>query len=862
MLPGLLFSQEICNNGIDDDGDGLVDLNDSTECFCPSPPPVPPLSFIPNPSFEDTLCCPNWFSQLNCADSWIQASDATSDYYNTCGYTNIVSFVAPPQFPIPNNGAGYVGFYTDDTYMEYIGACLLDTMFANTSYTITFYTAFGLNSTTQSISIFGTSECTDLPWTGWLCPEGVGNWVQLDSQIVEYDGNGAWQQVVMTFTPTTDITAIAIGGSCNGINLEELSYYYVDELIIDSTVNFVGQIMTEEDVCAGELSLFTPLPDSLSTIQWYLDGIALVGETAQELDADQYGSGIYTAFITESDGDCVVANMTVDTILTAAISFDSLYVVVNCGTLNNNSISLFNIVGPDSIYSVTLSDSVGNIFIQDTIFSNDDIVFNNLVSGTWAVNITSFSGCPIDTSIQLSQNEAITVTSTINPPQCFGTSNGSITAFTNYSGDYVLTISDNLGVQLNNPGTNTANVLPAGTYVIEIIDTALNCSVTEIIELLDPPELDINLDLTHNLCHGFTEGQAIVDTVLNNQGAYPGISYYWSPNPNGVNGLGETENSGLVAGEYVLEIEDDIGCTKQITFYITEPDPLAGQLNVISPTFCRIAGHQKGNGEVAVTVSPDSLGSGNVVYEWKNLTNGETSPNTTFVVNEPGWMRATLVDANGCIFIDSVYVDSLNPEALFTPLSDDFTGPGEYEGTEDVTVEFINESINFSKAGYLFSDTLFVWNLYTNDPNLTGQGNWFLSFDYDEKIEETYKGEEKYLVCLVAKNFNDCRDTFCREIEVHKFPVLNVPNVFTPGTTPNNTFYFPSEGIETFNCIMFNRYGIEVFRYNSITEAWDGNHQKNGNPCSEGVYFFSYKAVSTNGTLFEGQGHVQLIRPK
>ncbi len=34
LLPTLIFSQEICNNGIDDDGDGLVDLNDDTECIC------------------------------------------------------------------------------------------------------------------------------------------------------------------------------------------------------------------------------------------------------------------------------------------------------------------------------------------------------------------------------------------------------------------------------------------------------------------------------------------------------------------------------------------------------------------------------------------------------------------------------------------------------------------------------------------------------------------------------------------------------------------------------------------------------------------------------------------------------------
>ena len=47
----LALSQEICDNGIDDDGDGLIDLNDP-DCECNgfgTPQTIP--SLIPNPSF-------------------------------------------------------------------------------------------------------------------------------------------------------------------------------------------------------------------------------------------------------------------------------------------------------------------------------------------------------------------------------------------------------------------------------------------------------------------------------------------------------------------------------------------------------------------------------------------------------------------------------------------------------------------------------------------------------------------------------------------------------------------------------------------------------------------------------------------
>ena len=56
-LPLNCFGQsvdEICENGRDDDRDGLIDLNDP-DCACAV---IQPKSLIPNPSFEEFSCCP------------------------------------------------------------------------------------------------------------------------------------------------------------------------------------------------------------------------------------------------------------------------------------------------------------------------------------------------------------------------------------------------------------------------------------------------------------------------------------------------------------------------------------------------------------------------------------------------------------------------------------------------------------------------------------------------------------------------------------------------------------------------------------------------------------------------------------
>ena len=138
------FSQEDCDNAVDDDGDTFVDLND-TDCNCAGLGLDTISSLIPNPSFEDYVCCPTGPAQLNCAETWIQASSATSDYFNTCGgFINKVG-MTPPTFPLPGaaGGAGYAGFYDVDGWKEYIGACLTGPLTAGTAYTLNLWIAWG-----------------------------------------------------------------------------------------------------------------------------------------------------------------------------------------------------------------------------------------------------------------------------------------------------------------------------------------------------------------------------------------------------------------------------------------------------------------------------------------------------------------------------------------------------------------------------------------------------------------------------------------------------------------------------------------------------------------------------------------------
>ncbi|MEM9836638.1 MAG: hypothetical protein AAF828_09055, partial [Bacteroidota bacterium] len=164
---------EICDNGVDDDGDGLVDLNDD-ECYCP---PRDPISLIPNPSFEEKYCCPETRSQLDCAMGWVQASEATTDLIDTCGWLGWEDL--PPPMPFPD-GSAIMGFRNGvpfenpnapilPNWKEYAGACLRGPLLQGQTYRFEFHVGFTLNNSPPTqLFFFGTPDCSYLPF-------GIGN---------------------------------------------------------------------------------------------------------------------------------------------------------------------------------------------------------------------------------------------------------------------------------------------------------------------------------------------------------------------------------------------------------------------------------------------------------------------------------------------------------------------------------------------------------------------------------------------------------------------------------------------------------------------------------------------------------------
>ena len=490
---------EICDNGIDDDNDGSIDLNDS-DCNCHGISDTIRISssIIPNASFEDYTVCPYYYSQMEFCKGWIQASIGTSDYYNTCGLMGSTVTGYPP-LPLPS-GNGYVGFLDTrnlnkgvyQSSKEYVGSCLNRPLLAGKEYTLSFWIGFGIGGPkyksrdTFNLGVFATDGCKNLPFQQpdrhSECPLIDKRWYL--SNKVSVAGKNEWKKVIVKILPTKNIKAIIIGPACEMTDGEY--YIWMDELLLDESINFEPlSILTKVNPCSEDSIILTASKSLFGNFkyQWYKDGVAISGANKISYTIPKGMSGAYVLKLNYGS-ECELSKPYYYTYIEKNTLIDTTICKGSTVEIANKSYSdsgiyfdtLKNHNGCDSILEINIKDHPRHLqtikvdICENTAFEFDGRMLDS--TAVYSFNYSTINGC--DSTVLVDLNVRKKDYKEINFEICEGDKVRIANKFYTQSGQYLDTLSNNFGcdsvleihiVQRSIYSANLDSVICEGSYV-------------------------------------------------------------------------------------------------------------------------------------------------------------------------------------------------------------------------------------------------------------------------------------------------------------------------------------------------------------------------------------------------------------
>jgi len=254
-----------------------------------------------------------------------------------------------------------------------------------------------------------------------------------------------------------------------------------------------------------------------------------------------------------------------------------------------------------------------------------------LQEGWNSVIITHSNGCVVEDSVFIPSPAPVIDSISIQHVElCYGDQSGSAIVHYSQNPQTMLFTWSNGGVN------DTLTDLAAGEYYV-IVEDSRPCRDSIAFSITQPELLQFTLASTNVTCSGNSDG-SITNSVFG--GTFP-YSYF-------VNGflISDSLISGLTANDYDVYVQDNNGCVSDtLSVMITEPLPLSMVL-VGTPS----TGLLSFDGMAQATVT-----GGTQAYEiqWNDL-NGQMGDLAVYL--NPGWITATVTDANGCTIVDSVYI--------------------------------------------------------------------------------------------------------------------------------------------------------------------------------------------------------------
>lgn len=340
--------------------------------------------------------------------------------------------------------------------------------------------------------------------------------------------------------------------------------------------------------------------------------------------------GYYTANYTIPVGSGTNYSLRFNAVSTAASNnsvgnfLDAITVTVASATtlsFNANNVSCFG--GYTGAAEVIVNNGVGPYTYTWSPATSQTNSIVGVSAGTYTVNVMESNGCRTTGTVQITQNTAITTTTSSQNASCVGTNNGS--AMVSVSGNiapytYAWTPS----------GATTPGVtgLQRGIYSV-MVTSSSGCTKTQTVAVLADDSLAISVLSNPASCAGMSDGSAQA-TV---SGGHSPYTYTWSSST-----VTTASLSSLQAGTYMVDVSSSNGCIATATYTINN------RAQAVTASFSPSVI----NGIAPLTINFSNQSSNANTYQWDfGDGNRSSEDNPTHVYSASGTYTVAVLATNG-----------------------------------------------------------------------------------------------------------------------------------------------------------------------------------------------------------------------
>jgi len=526
-------------------------------------------------------------------------------------------------------------------------------------------------------------------------------------------------------------------------------------------------------------------------------------------------------------------------------------------------------------------------------FSSTDYtnLFNNIDSnivGVYTIIASDSLGCTYTDSLNLTVAPTPTVSVDSMNVSCFGYNDGQIIlssdSIQNYQIQWTTVVDSNIVVL---SGFDTLSNAYAGMYYYSVSNN-FGCAVTDSIVLSEPSTILIDTTITPTACLDST------GTILLTLD--PSVTNYnvlWSP----------SNQTGLMAtnlnyGWHQVDIVLENKCVEHHSFLISNINKLIVEIDSSSNSLCE-------NLSTGYASSVGYFGQPPYTYSWNNNTY-----NDSVISNlSTGMYVVTIQDSDGCIAMDSVFIESANPFNVNAQVNNSLCS--ENTGVISVSVEhnsipfltsfsngeqnvlqidslnigtytliitdsigceheetFIINSINDlavnispsdttidagttitlnANSNYIGSNLFYTWTPQTN-----------LSCANCQSTSVSLINNQTFMV--VVTDSLGCTDTTYANINT-TMPCVEVfiPTIFSPNNDGlNDEWKIIGTCINDININVFNQWGELIFNTNDQNQSWKGDFK--GKPVPTDQYTYKVSVVYSDGSAETFSGYVNVVK--